>query len=45
MRGHTTWKLQKSEKDFRTAQGALRFPLPPFKGDIAIRVTPLILVH
>ena len=33
------------QQDFRTEQGSLRFPLPPFKGDIAIRVTPLILVH
>ena len=33
------------QQDFRTAQGALRFPIPPFKGDIAIRVTPLILVQ
>ena len=33
------------QQDFRTEHGSLRFPLPPFKGDIAIRVRPLILVH
>ena len=33
------------QQDFRTEQGSLRFPLPPFTGDIAIRVTPLILVQ
>ncbi len=33
------------QQDFRTEQGSLRFPLPPFKGDIAIRVTPLILAQ
>ncbi len=31
------------QQDFRAQQGSLRFPLPSFKGDIAIRVTPLIL--
>ncbi len=31
------------QQDFRTEHGALNFPIPPFEGDIAIRVTPLIL--
>ena len=32
------------QQDFRTEGGALRIPLPPFKGDIALRVTPLLFM-
>ena len=37
--------LPVKQQDFRTAQGALRFPIPPFAGDIAIRATPVLLAE
>ncbi len=35
--------LPVKQQDFRSEQGALRFPIPPFTGDIAIRATPVLL--